>query len=58
MSHLEYTFTTKQIVFNLPHSKHTPTKPSPIKEKIRKEEALFHIERIPPLLPDEGRYAH
>jgi hypothetical protein len=29
-----------------------------MKEKIKVADALFQIERIPPLLPDEGRYAH
>jgi hypothetical protein len=35
MSHLEYTLTMKQIDFSSPLSKHTPTNPAPIKEKIR-----------------------
>jgi hypothetical protein len=29
-----------------------------MKEKIKEADALFHIERIPPLLPIEGRYTH
>jgi hypothetical protein len=55
MSHLEYTLTTKQIVFKSPHSKQTPTKPSPMKEKIRELLDLLQIERIPPLLPSDGK---
>jgi hypothetical protein len=50
-------FTTKQMDFKTPHSKQTPTKPSPQKVKIREEVTLDHIERIPPLLPTDGRNA-
>jgi hypothetical protein len=57
-SHLEYTLTIKQIDFFTPHSKQTPTKPSPIKVKIRLELELPQIERIPPLAPSDGKKAH
>jgi hypothetical protein len=55
ISHLEYTFTTKYIVFKSPHSKQTPTNPSPMKEKMRELLDVLQIERIPPLLPSDGK---
>jgi hypothetical protein len=54
-SHLEYTLTIIQIVFDIPHSKQTPTNPSPTKEKMRILLDLLHNERMPPLLPVDGR---
>jgi hypothetical protein len=49
---------TKQIDFNLPHSRQTPTNPSPLNEKTREFWDLRQIDRIPPLLPSEGRKTH
>jgi hypothetical protein len=57
ISHFAYTLTIKHIFFNTPHSRHTPTNPSPIKVKINDEFTFLQIERMPPLLPSEGRKA-
>jgi hypothetical protein len=46
------------MIFLTPHSKKTPTKPSPIKVKIRLALFLPQMERIPPLAPSDGRNAH
>jgi hypothetical protein len=45
----------KHLLFSNNKSKHTPTKPSPIKEKTKEASTLFQIERIPPLFPTDGR---
>jgi hypothetical protein len=57
ISHLEYTLTIKQIDFNIPHSRQTPTNPSPIKVKRRFDLDLSQIDRIPPLAPSDGKKA-
>jgi hypothetical protein len=49
--------TTKQTLFLSPHSRQTPTNPSPIKVKINDEFTFLQMDRIPPLFPSAGRKA-
>jgi hypothetical protein len=56
-SHFAYTLTIKQIVLSTPHSKQTPTKPSPIKENRNEKEDFLQIDKIPPLFPLDGKKA-
>jgi hypothetical protein len=48
---------TKHFLLSFTISKHTPTKPSPIKVKTREAFTLFQIDKMPPLLPNAGRHA-
>jgi hypothetical protein len=48
----------KQILLSAPHSRQTPTNPSPIKENNRTEDDFLQIDKIPPLLPTDGSEAH